>query len=127
MLIIMLSRKQIGREASFLKRVVILVGFREAYFFGKNCLGMIVHPHLTTAKIISKKDFSQAFLVFGLPFNLWLILFFSAFLGWYVFQPTGWILTLGKYFFALSGILLAAVAFYDSYWVTKYLRKRREK
>lgn len=115
--------KTVRQEIGFFKRLVVLVGFKEAYFLGKNVLGMILHPHLTTAKIIKKKDYSQAFLVFGLPFALWLILLVSSFLIWFIWRPGGFFSQIGAAFFILAGLLLMLIAFYDFYWVAKYLKR----
>jgi hypothetical protein len=84
---------------------------------------MVVHPQLTTAKILGKKDFSQAFLVFGLPFGLWLLLVGFSFLFWLLSKPTGFFFSLGIAFFLITGFFLMAIALYDLYWVIKYLKK----
>jgi hypothetical protein len=118
-----LLTKKVKREASFLKRFFLLVGFREAYFFLKNCWGMMTHPQLTTGKILSKKDFSQAALVFGLPFTLWALVLVIGLLVWRLLRPSGILFTLGAGFFLLSGFFLFLVALYDLYWVFKYLRR----
>lgn len=116
-------RKKVKSETNFLRRVFLLLGFKEAYFFSKNLFGMLVHPQLTTAKILKKGDLSQAFLVFGLPFNLWLVLLFFSFAGWYFLRPTGWFFIFGLTFFLLVGYFLFWLAVYSLYWVLKYLRK----
>lgn len=84
---------------------------------------MVIHPQLTTAKILGQKDFPQAFLVFGLPFNLWLFLLLSSFIIWFLARPTGWLFKLGAAFFFLSGFFLLVLALYYLYWAVRYLRK----
>jgi len=113
----------IKKEASFFKNLFLLVGFREAYFFLKNLLGMVVHPQLTTAKILKRRDFSQAFLVFGLPFNLWIILLGFGFLVWLIFHPAGLVFKTGLAIFLLIGFLLFLLTLYYFYWVLKYLKR----
>jgi len=83
---------------------------------------MVMHPQLTTARILKRKDFIQAFLVFGLPFNLWLILLFSGFLIWFLLRPQGFLFLLGLIFLSLAGLFLFLLALYDFYWIIKYWR-----
>ncbi|HUW21177.1 MAG TPA: hypothetical protein VMW41_00780 [Candidatus Bathyarchaeia archaeon] len=118
-----ISTGEVKKEISFLKELVLLVGFKEAYFFLKNILGMIIHPEITTAKILSRKDLSQAFLVFGLPFNLWFLLLSFSLIIWLLVRPMGLASTLGIRLFLLSGFLLFVLTIYYFYWVIKYLRR----
>ncbi len=117
--------KTVKKEASFWQKAILLLGFRQTYFFGKNVWGMIEHPHLTTAKILSKKDLSQAILVFGLPFILWMIFSISSFSIWYFFRPSGTYFLLGFIFYLFVGLFLFVIALYDLYWIYKYLKGSR--
>ena len=116
------AKGKIRKEVSFFKKLLVLVGLRQSYFFSKNLLGMVMHPQLTTARILKRKDFIQAFLVFGLPFNLWLILLFSGFLIWFLLRPQGFLFLLGLIFLSLAGLFLFLLALYDFYWIIKYWR-----
>ena len=121
-----LSITKAKKEARFFKRLVVLVGFKETYFLAKNLLGMIIHPELTTAKILAQGDLTQAFLVFGLPFNLWLILVSLYLLIWLFLKPASSIFQYGLSPFFFSGFLLMLMAFYDLYWVIKYLKGTKQ-
>lgn len=105
----------------------LLVGFRQVYFFLKNLLGMIIHPRLTTAKILKNRDYSQAFLVFGLPIGLWLVLLGVSFVGWYFLRPSNWFFYLGLGFFLTFSLFLLVLVLYDFYWVGKYFEGKRRK
>jgi len=113
----------VRKEIGFFKKLLLLVGFREAYFFLKNLLGMVIHPQLTTAKILRRRDFSQAFLVFGLPFNLWFLLLGFGFLVWLIFHPAGQVFKTALTIFLLIGFLLFLLTLYYFYWVLKYLKR----
>lgn len=114
--------KVVKKEASFWQKAILLLGFRQTYLFSKNVWGMIEHPHLTTAKILAKRDLSQAFLVFGLPFSLWLIFSFFVFSIWFFLRPSGIFFILGFVFFILVGLFLLLIALYDLYWIYKYFK-----
>jgi hypothetical protein len=121
-----LSKKKINQEYNFFKKLVILLGFKEAYFFFKNVLGMVIHPHLTTAKILREPDLSQTFLVFGLPFNLGLLFLIFSVLVWFFLKPSGLYFKVGFCFFVLVSLSLFALAVYYLYWAVKYMRKSKE-
>lgn len=86
-------------------------------------MGMVVHPQLTTARILGRKDFSQVFLVFGLPVNLWLVLVILGGGFWWLVKPSGWLFDWGIVFFSLVSFFLLVLAVYYFYWVVKYLKK----
>jgi hypothetical protein len=102
------------------------LGFKEAYFFSKNVLGMAIHPHLTTAKILKKPDFSQVFLVFGLPFNLGALFLLLSVLVWFFLKPTGVYFRLGLGLFLLISLILFLLAVYYLYWAIRYIKKNQE-
>jgi hypothetical protein len=58
-------------------RIGLLISLREGYLFCRNLLGLIFHPFKTIKIIYKEKDFSQAALVFGLPFYLLIFGYFS--------------------------------------------------
>ena len=58
-------------------KIGLLISLREAYLFCRNLLGLLFHPFKTIKIIYKEKDFSQAVLVFGLPFYLLVFGYFS--------------------------------------------------
>ncbi len=111
------------QELLFLERVFVHAGFREVYSFAKNSWGMLVHPQLTTARIWGNKNYTQMFLVFGFPFNIWLVAVFIGGGFWLVFQPgPGWQFWLGRVFLALTALLAGVGAYYAS-WLWRYRRR----
>ncbi len=62
----------------FIKYSIILF-FKEGYLFIKNWFGLMQHPFKTIRSLIREKDYSQIFLVFGLPVYF---LFIGLFVIW---------------------------------------------
>ncbi|MFC1789907.1 hypothetical protein ACFLZP_00265 [Patescibacteria group bacterium] len=115
------------REVKFFSKLLLLLGFRQSYHFSKNLLGMVVHPQLTTSKILAKKDFSQALLIFGLPFYLWFLWQGLALVVWFWFRPRGIWFRIGMGVSGIVSIFLLLVALYDLYWVGKYFQGKEGK
>jgi hypothetical protein len=59
--------KTIGKKTIYYS---LLLTIKESYLFSRNLLGLIFHPFKTLRAIEREKDYSQAFLLFGLPFYI---------------------------------------------------------
>ncbi|MCJ7828002.1 hypothetical protein MUP65_02560 [Patescibacteria group bacterium] len=101
------------------------VGLKEAYFFAKNSWGMVTHPQLTTARIFKNKDYPQFFLVFGFPFNLWLVGVVGLGLVWLVGRPSGLLGQLLVRLFIVFTFFLATLSLYYASWIWRYERRMR--
>ena len=106
---------------------LFLVLIKETYLFTKNLYGLIVHPFKTTGEIVKKPDHSQTFLIFGLPFYLFLG-------GAIIFLPFFWIIRnwynariLSLLAFYIFSFILFIVACYLFYCLVQYFLKCKSK
>ena len=120
-------KKAVKQEVLFLQRVFVHFGLRGAYFFAKNSWGMLVHPWLTTARVWGNKNYTQMFLVFGFPFNLWLLIAFFGIFIWLGFRPEGvWWHWFGR-LFGLLTLFLIVLAGYYAFWIWRYRQLKKQK
>ena len=97
----------------------ILLGIKESYLFSRNLLGLIFHPFKTLRAIQREKDYSQAFLIFGLPFYTFVfgvVFIVSARFLIHAPKDWGWI---AKSLLALLALLALLIFIYLGYWAIK--------
>ena len=106
----------------------LLIGIKESYLFCRNLLGLKSHPFKTLREIIEDKDYSQAALIFGLPFNL--ALFGSLF----IFSlrilvgrqgSLGWLAQFLLVLLMLLALFMFSYLFYWFFQVWQFERKRK--
>lgn len=104
-------------------RLGLLIALKESYFVIRNFYGLLVHPFLTTKKIMQEKDLSQGILIFGMPFYLWL--------GWvmvllvsrvFIFQELRFGI-LAKSSFLLITAFVSLFFLFLGYWILKVKEK----
>lgn len=106
-------------------KYALLLGIKESYLLGRNILGLKEHPFKTLREIVEEHDYSQAFLVFGLPFNLLVFGLLGIFLLRVLVGKSGkwgWL--------ALSGLglltfLVVGIFFHIFYWGLKVYKWRK--
>lgn len=118
--------RAVRQEVRFCEQLLVHTGLREAYFFAKNSWGMLVHPQLTTARVWGHHYYTQMFLVFGFPFNAWLLLALITGLIVWLGQPgLVWRHRLLVFFLGLTGLLVLLAIYYAS-WIWRYQRVRQK-
>jgi hypothetical protein len=108
-------------------KYTILVSVKEAYLLSRNLFGLWAHPFRTVRVIADEKDYSQALLLFGLPFygfifGVGLIIFLRLLIG----APSQWGL-LAKSSFFLLGLICLSLFIYLSYWLKKVHQLKKDK
>jgi hypothetical protein len=102
----------------------LLLAIKESYLFSKNLLGLIFHPFKTLRAIERERDYSQAFLLFGLPFYILILGTIAIFSARYLIQaPPEWGILMKT-----SLLLVFSLAFivltYLLYWIYKVRKVR---
>lgn len=93
----------------------MLLGVRESYLFTRNLYGILVHPFLTTKRIVQDRDLSQGMLIFGLPAYLWVFWVFVLLVSRLFITPIG-----GQVFGRLQFGFFAQASFMASTLLTAY-------
>lgn len=103
----------------------ILLLIKESYLFSRNLLGLFFHPFKTLRAIIREQDYSQAALIFGLPFYIFIAgLVFIIGTRFLIQAPVQWGL-LAKLFLLLLSLLSLFAFIYLSYWLVKIKRLKK--
>ncbi|MDO8551434.1 MAG: hypothetical protein Q7S03_02030 [bacterium] len=118
------TRDQKAKKANSFKTLLkpfVLISFKESYFFVRNLYGLVFHPFKTIAGVLQKPDWSQTFLIFGLPFYLWLAFLFFFVPVFFLFHDYYRLHLLLKGVFFLFSFFVFILGAYLFYWATQYL------
>ncbi|OGD53997.1 hypothetical protein A3J78_01350 [Candidatus Beckwithbacteria bacterium RBG_13_35_6] len=104
----------------------MLLTIKESYLFCKNIFGLIVHPFKTLKNILREQDFSQAALILGLPFYLFVAgLIFIITARFLIQAPSQWGI-IAKLLLFLIFSFSFLVFIYLGYWLIKTVNLRNK-
>ncbi|MBU0619168.1 hypothetical protein KKD62_02950 [Patescibacteria group bacterium] len=104
----------------------MLLGIKESYLLCRNLLGLTNHPFKTIREIVEDQDYSQAALVFGLPFNLLMFGSLTLFAARILSGKSGSLGWLAQLLLFLLGLLSLLVFMYLVYWGWQVWKWRRQ-
>lgn len=107
-------------------KTTILLALKEGYLFLRNLLGLFYHPFKTVRVIARERDYSQATLIFGLPFYTFLAgLIFIVGLRFLIQAPPQWG-SLAKLLLSLLSLISLIVFIYLFYWLLVFFKLKKK-